>query len=1082
MRRTLCKIGRLILQTGFLWVVLITQLAYGQFSSNVQGTVFDPSGLAVPSATVRLVNTLTGVTNETRTNTSGLYRFTSLPPAPYKVTVEATGFQHTEADVTLTTGQTAGLDFTLKVQASATEITVKEVVPILNTDETRLQVTLNKETLENMPVQNHGILALLTAAPGVGGFIGAGPDSFAIQSVTNATANGKWGNSNAITMDGIPLMSNIVLGAVNISPNPDSIQEMAVQTNSFSVTGSSSGSSVVGSMTTKSGTNQFHGVAHYTFTNQSMQAGTEFIHTYAPFKRHSISGALGGPVIKDKTFFFVSMESKRSTRTSTALSTFEDPAFVAWANGHFPNSIGTSLLNKFPIDNYMKSSVVRWGSSDYTAACTTPTATCNQPYLAQGPAGVSPPSLGLQYNVRGDQYLRGGKDRFYGNLYKTHIDQWDAPERSGFNLNHQWYNWWVSGNYTHTFNAQLINEASFGGYNYHGCDAINNSNIPSINIQNTAGFANVWGGLPACWYQHNYVYKDSVSWIHRNHSFRFGFQLTRDDDTVEFAGVSSRPTYGFNSLLDFVKDNVYSESGVTYSPRTGKQTPSLAGTNRVTLAGYVQDEWKVRSNLLVTLGVRWDDFANVKPWGFTDAFPTINNIIPATSGTLDQRFANGAVVAGKQLFTHDQANNWSPRVGVAWSPTKDRKLSIRGGIGVYRDQVTLGQATDQLRANPPTYITPTFGVTSTSGILPVYSIGTSSTYPYGFTYPVIPVVPVDAHGGFSGVQVNVTGIDANLTMPKTTNYMFAVERELPYHLVVGANYSGSHSWDQLTGTDMNRTAGDLIRNNGKLVRLNSSFSTMTYLTSSSVANYNAMILTARQTVGAGFSYQASYTWSHALDTGTCNTRNDYSSSYDCPPDQHNPLNYYYGSSSFDVRHRISLTAMYSAPSPNMPVLKQVLGGWRFSTLTIFQSGLPFTVVNSNNWASGGDYNADGYNTDYPYVPSGIAFSGFTRQQYINGVFSASSFIKPAAGTEGDEGRNLFRNAGIFNADLRVSKETHVPWFSQEGARLQLLFSFYNVLNKVNLSGVQANLGSATFARSTSTYQPRIIDIGARLEF
>src|SRR6185312_14832528 len=413
--------------------------------------------------------------------------------------------------------------------------------------------------------------------------------------------------------------------------------------------------------------------------------------------------------------------------------------------------------------------------------------------------------------------------------------------------------------------------------------------------------------------------------------------------------------------------------------------------------------------------------------------------------------------------------------------TKDRKWSVRGGVGMYRDNVTLGQATDQLRSNPPTYISPVFDPTQPSGVLPVLSIGTSKTYPFGFTYPSIPVVPVDAHGGFVGIRANVQGLNAHLEIPKTVNYSIGVERELAHQIVVGVNYSGSHAWDQLTGTDMNRTAGDLVRNNGKLLRLNPSFATMTYVDSVGISNYNAMILTVRQTLGARFSYQASYTWAHTLDTGTCNTRSDYATTYDCPPDQHF-LNYYYGSASFDTRHRASITATYQAPTPNLPVMKQVLGGWRFSTLTVIQSGLPFTVVNTNNWASGGDYNADGYNIDYPYLPGGIATTGFGRQQYINGIFPASSFIKPAPGSEGAEGRNLFRNPGIFNADLRVTKDNRVPWFHKESAKLQLLFSFYNVLNHVNLQGVQANLASATFGRSTNTYQPRIIDLGARLEF
>jgi hypothetical protein len=1106
-------INRMImLSSRMLLVVVILSSgvnAFAQYSANIQGTLFDSSKAVVPNATIELRNVDTGVVSTTSSNGSGLYRFLNIAPGNYTVTATASDFKKSSVAATLTTNSTLGLDVILAIGASTTEVNVTGQEVAINPDETRLQTTLSAATISSLPLQNNSVYGIVQAAPGVTGFVDTrNTDNFTNEHTLDVSANGSYYGGNAYILDGVSVVSNIVTGEVNISPNPDSIQEASLQTNSFSVQYGNS-SSVVDELTSKSGTNIFHGTVNYLFTNEKLTAGTEFIHSYSPFHRHDVTASLGGPIVKDRTFLFGSIEDKRSSSQgltagngssgSVGLVKYEDPAFTAWAQAAHPNTHGSYILNTYKPTSVQPRGVVQWANPDYTIFCNASVNGCSTPFLDQGTPTTTPYSNGLQYNIRADQYFRQGKDRLFANYYRTSTD-YQAPDiRPQFTVVDGTLNWFLSTNYTHIFSPNFTNIVTFGAFQAGGYQSSNSLNgiaggslskLPylSTNAEGITFGGNAWG--PATFIQHNYDWNDLVTYIRGKHSIKIGVDIYHGDDSANFSAPRERPTYTFANLTDFAADQVFQESGVTFSPLTGQFSPNLFGVQNTRIGAFAQDDWKILPNLLLTLGVRWDDFGNPYPYGYPKQFPEIDNIHIASTGSIDSIFGTAVIRGSHGLFNNGEINNWSPRVGFAWEPSKAAKMTFRGGGGLYRTPITLGQALDSLDLNPPNWITPTFGVQQ--AVPAIYSYGTSTTSPFGFVYPTIPTTGVNSSGGLIGLATAVNGVDPNLDIPQIVVYQLATEKQLGTGTVVSINYSGSTGIGLLSGnTDYNRFAGDLT--NGKLDRLNPNFGSMGFVWNTGHSNYNGLIATIRQSV-KGLNWQASYTWSHSLDNGICATRFDYNQNSDCAPDQHHMI---YADSSFDIRNRFTLSGDYKIPDPKIQHLSSALGGWEVATLAILQSGLPFTAVNfssycqpaagttygpGNPYPSGcGDYNQDGYNLDYPNI--GLAHSGgFSKSKYLSGVFNTDSFTTPTLGTSGNEGRNIFRNPGLLNVDLNVMKNFKLPWFHDEKSNLQLRGAFYNVLNRVNLLGVDSSLTSATFGRSTDTQQPRVIQLIARYQF
>jgi hypothetical protein len=1057
-------------------LLLFVSTALAQFSSNIQGIVEDATKARVPDAKVTIRNVDTGITQESNTSNDGYYRFSSLQPGKYELKVDKTGFQVKSVELTLGTGQTSEVNLALAVGGSTTEVQVTEAAPVLDTADSRVQVTLKASALRDMPIQGRNFLSLVAVAPGVTGIGSPGGDNFANEATPDISGNGRNATGNTYTLDGLSVNSNITSGTTNTNPNPDTIQEMAIQTNNFTVDQGST-SSVVVSMTTKSGTNDFHGTGSYYFTNQSLRARTVFTgSSYEPFKKHDLSATFGGPIIKNKTFAFASVQPLRSaTASGNSSTTTESAEFVAWAKGKYPDSLGTKLLSTYTPGGITKTGVEKYASDLYPATCNTAATNylpCNMAVIDNGVYNTNPYRNGLQYSVRLDQYLRESKERFYFNYNRMTLDTENSATRSSLSSTNASNSRAVQAAWAHTFSPTLLNEFSFGGSMVYGYSVQDSQalHVPDVNVTGMGtGISPGWSGM---FTQHNYNWKDVVSWVRGSHSLKFGGQFSWGDDWADFSGTN-RPSFTFNSLLDLVQDNPYSESGILYNPLTGDPALYIFGAKITTFNFFVQDEWKVRPNLTLTLGVRYEDFGNaigIKGLEYTQLYL-------ASGSGIDAQMADASLKSQQSPFDGRQ-HAFSPRLGYAWSPGKSGKWSVRGGVGMYHDGALLGESVDKMRSNPPGYLTPTF--TQNTATKPIFSIGTSDTYPFGFTLPTVAAASLDSHGGLVGTQPDIGATDRTLPPSSTVNYVVGLERQLAGRTVVGVNYVGSRTWDGYVSTNFNRVAGDLL--DGTLNRLNSSFGSIDYVFAANAIHYNGMVLTLRKEMNRG-SFQASYTLSKTTDLYQGGAR---SNGYESSVDQHtiydeNLRDSLRSDASWDHRHRFSLSGTYELPTPfaSSLISKRILGGWQVALLGILQSGAPFSVYNGASYSAGGDYNADGTNYDYPNV-SGAIDNSHTRSEFLNaGIFSLSQFTTPAAGTEGNEKRNQFRNPNYINFDASMIKNNRL---FNERVNLQLKFEFFNVLNRVNLGDVDANLSSSTFGKVTSTHDPRSIQLGARISF
>lgn len=1062
---------------------------FGQFNSSIQGTITDPSGAGVGKASVTLRNVATSVSQQTITDSSGNYRFVSLGPGSYEITATGTGFAKTNTTITLTAGQNLNVPVQLTLANASTSVVVTGAAPVIDTAETRNEATIQQKELNAVPLSGRNMISLVTLAPGVSGrglvgsgVQGAAGDNFSTEQSVDASANGRSSNANMYVVDGLDVTSNIRPGVVNLSPNPDSIQEETTAVNTFS-TQYGRGSSVVYTMTTKSGADQFHGLVSDYFTYQGFYAGTDFTHSYQPFHANNISANISGPIIPNKQlFFFFGIEPLRSSQAAVTAVTYEDPQFVSFAQQKFPNTLGTQLMTTYKPTGASTTGVAKTAAQAFTGCGTAATSfiPCSLPVLDSGIQSASAPRDAIQYNGRVDKDFRN--DRLYGTFFLTRLNTGTAAIRPQFSTTNSFYTNAVQGNYTHTFSPTVLNEAYFG---YLTVDGTNNDTgdfrVPTINVtgMNTPGTANFGAGSGFAqgeFIQHNYHWRDVLTIVKDTHTVSVGYDGWHGNDLAYFAPVHTSPNFQFNNLLDLAQDNVYTEGNLAYNPVTGQPSPGQYGY-QTTIGGiFAQDTWKAASNVTLTYGLRWDDFGN--------PYPALEGTVLANfhlgpGATFQQQVVNGYMQQQEHVLNEPLWYAFAPRIGVAWDPAKDGKWVIRGGFGVYHDMPTLGNLENGLNGNPPGFITPTFYNDGTTSA-PIFQLGTNAAKPAGFQYPAIPARPLDSHGGVVGLQNGVGGVDVNLTVPTTFNYTATMERKLFGNIVGSVGYAGSSSYNIINGYgqtgntaygfDINRFSGDLIQS-GKTSprRLNPSFGAITYQQNAAEARYNALVTNVRgRMLHDKVFFSASYTHSVSKDD------TQYYPTYP-------GLSRYYGYSAWDTPDRFSLLFNYEFPNYHNGhgLIGRIVSGWAISGTTVIQNGNPFNIFTNASFAQGGDYNGDGVNFDFPDVSSYQLPSG--RHNYLNGLFTgpyANIFSKPALGVEGNEIYNNFRNPSFAETDAVLTKDTKLA----ERASLQLRFEFYNVLNHPNLQGVDTNIADGNFGKSTAAYTPRYLQIGARISF
>jgi len=1070
-----------VLMVAAIYVVFSLS-AWAQFSGNVQGSVQDSSGAAIPGADMTLTKLDTNVVHTTKSEKDGSYRFVSLAPGRYRVLVKASGFTPASVEVTLLTDQTVNVPMVLKVGSVTESVVVTSEAPLLNTADSRTEMTVQSQELTNLPLQGRNLLALSTVAPGVtglglapGGSPGSAADNYSTETQVDASANGRGRVGNMYIVDGVDVTSDIRPGVLNLTPNPDSIQETSIQPNTFSVEYGRA-SSIQMIMTSKSGNNKFHGSASDYFTYQNLWALTERAQPrkYLPFHSNNFSGTVGGPIIPNHAlFFFFSAEPLRASNSNgSSLVTFEDPQFTAWAQQNFPNTVGTSILSNYLPSNATRTGVSQTAVDIFPTTCGTSATSnlpCSTPMIDTGSFGSTSFRNGLQWNTRIDKYF--SSDRVYGNVYRTTLTTGSPAVRPAFTSTNHFVTDSLQVNETHTFSPTTLNEGAFG---YNKVEGVVNQtgdfSVPSIGASGQGvGFG--IGFAQGDFIQHNYHWRDVLTTIRGAHTLKFGYDGRRGDDLALFASIYSQPNFGFDNLLALVQDSPHSESGLAYDVLTGQPAKGQY-QYALTIHGlFVEDTWKVGNRLTLTYGLRWDDFGNPVPLAGT----TLANFHLGPGQDLNEQIANGSMLQQKNVFNHALANVFSPRAGFSWDPTGGGNWVLRGGFGVYHDWPTLGNDENGLKGNPPGWVVPTF--LSTGGTaLPIFALGQSKSTPSGFPFPHIPGMQLDSPGGLVGSQINVGGVDPNLGSPVTYNYTATVERGLFRSIVGSVGYSGSTSRNLITGSgqetatsygvDINRFTGSLIANNGTLVRLNPSFGAITYAQNGAKGAYNALIVDTRGRFGRRGYFNVSYTRSQSKDD---------SQTY---PTFTN-LNQYYGPSIWDSPNRLSLSLSYELPGLNSGkgLAGRVTSGWTISDITILQSGTPFVVYTNASYQGGGDYNADGVNYDFPDVSSYSQKTG--RAQYLNGVFSSAQFSAPMPGTEGNERPYAFREPGYADSDISFLKNTRIS----EAVNFQLRVDFFNAFNRPNLNSVDGNLADGgSFGRVTGQYNPRWLQLGANISF
>lgn len=1115
---------------AFVLSCFFVATAFAQFTASIQGVVQDPSGAGVGKATITLTNVATSVSVVATSDGDGNYRFVSVAPGDYKITAEAAGFAKSELNVTLLTSQNLNLPIALKVGSVSESIVVSTEAPVVDTADSRIQTTFENHAVAQLPIIGRNLVTLVTMAPGVSGLgtstsgsPASGVDNYSTEEQVDASANGQGQNNNQYVVDGLDVTSGIRQGVLNLTPQPEAIQETSIQVNTFSSEYSrAAGLQTV--FTTKSGTDQFHGSAADWFNYQGMFANQHFVSSkespYKSFHSNNMDFTLGGPIIPHhNSFFFFAVEPLRSSASAGGSVTFPAPEFITFAQANYPNTVGTHVLNTY-LPSGVGGAVVSQTAQDIfgsaAGGCGTTAGQngvpCSTPMIDQGSFGATSVRNGTQYFARIDQGFK--RDRIYVSLFRTLLLTGAPSPMTQFSaLNNTWQ---VAGqtSWTHTFSPNTLNDFTAGLSRVEGVlgSGAKDYTVPSISVNGInvdSGQAYGVGFAQGDFIQHNYHWRDVLTHVRGTHTLKFGYEGWYGDDVEPFQGPWSQPKFSFNNLLQLAQDAPVNENGVMYNPATGQQQLWNWNAASRTFGFFVEDTWKARRNLTLTLGLRYDDSGN--PWS-KSASTVFGNFYLGTGDTQQQQIANGYAKGTHNALLHSVNNLFSPRVGVAWDPTGRGDWAVRGGFGVYNNWLTSANVQEEFRGSPPGLVLPVFfaGGTATAQA-PIFVLGNSNKPPFGFTFPTFQG-GLNAQGGVVGASFNIGGINPLLKSPKSNVWSLSVERKISDIFSASVGYSGSHSYDIVGngnsignvsyGVDINVVPGDLITHQSLTpTRLNPSFGNINFADNNRYGNYNAVFFSVKGRFSSRGFFEASYTRSSSKDDALAY------------PDPFHP-SLYYGPSIFDAPNRFSLSFNYSIKGLNggTGAMGRLTGGWGISGTSIVQSGYPLTAANSNAYQpvcqitgtgappcpspanpaigygpNSGDYNADGdsqlngIGLDYP---DALSYHQSTdNKSWLTGAIPKSNFAVPAFGQEGNEQVQRFRGPNFIETNVNFYKDTKIT----ERVNFQFRFELFNLFNRANYvdlgtSGVDVNLPDGNFGAARASHEPRFWQIGGRISF
>ena len=1040
-------------------MLLLAPVLPAQFGSGIQGTIVDRTSAVVPGVRIVVINADTGVTREAVSSEVGLYRVPSLSPGAYKVAASKEGFVSAQqGSVMLGVGEIRKVDFTLDVGSVIESVTVRERPTILETEEGRISSRLDGRQLRDLPIPNRNVFNLLTLQPGVTGR-SLGTDNVSGRSAASVNANGARVDSNSYTIDDMNANSVSRGGSSEVTPNIESVEEVRVVSNNFSAEeGRNMGARV--QVISRAGTNEFHGSLGEYFQNNTLSARNFFDTAAVPvFRRHQYGYAIGGPIARNRTFFFHSYEGLRASGTGSTTATVETAQFRDYVLRTRPNSIAAKVLRDFrpladPNINLRdlgspQAGVNRWSS--------TPDGIPDIGTVRYVPSSTRESD---QFTARLDHELRPGKDRLYGYYYRFDGESKIDPIRPQFLRWNPTTGDFVNLNYTRIISPTMLHEFRASMVRYTGIYSdLPHKEIPEINITSLTQIRSV-NTFPGGWFPTEFQVKDMQSWIRGSHSFKIGGELRRARNNLKHTRFYI-PAYNFASILDFADDEALQMSR-TVDPRTGEPTITYAA-QRIWEAGvFVQDDWKVRRDFTINIGLRYEYFGP-----YTDANNLLRNFVPGPGASYFERIASGKVDLVDKSWNTDTLN-FAPRFGFAWDIGSKGKNVIRGGYGMSYDRLATVYPAGY-RDNPP--VAGIVNVGSQFGTTFTYSLGDAAKPYLGYPVDASLRPGLDARNGIRGIKVISVAVNQAFNNPYTHNWFLGVQRTLPGQLVLETSYAGSAGHHLVNIANINRYNGDLL--DGRLDSLNPSFSNINQSQTTSNSIYHGGTVSARRQFSRGFSFQVGYTYGKVLTDAEA--EQDITNYYDV-----HDRNRDRSLASFDVPQRLSVVGIW-----DLPFLRacsswacKVAGGWQLSGYSILEKGLPMSVTTAAVYPRG-DFNADGANFDRPNAPAGsVKREGFGKEEFLNGVFRVADFPLPASGQLGNLGRNTFRAPGFARVDLSLAKNFRATERLNGVLRLET----FNAFNRVNLNAPITDLNNNNFGKSIGAQTPRSLQVSLQLRF
>jgi len=1073
-------IGWLVVWTSLLTSPLISPVFAAGPTGSIVGKVLDPSGAAVANAKVVVTAPATGFSREVTSSEDGGYVCSLLPVGSYTVSVEAPGFkQFEQAEVEVR------VEIPSTVYARLTVGDIKEVVTVeghgelVDTRTGTLRDTIEQRAMLDLPLngRNAADLVLLSAGTAdlrfTGSGAGAGDAGDLQQPVTFAGAvyissNGAQAQGVNYTLDGgnnVDPYSNIN----NPFPNPDALEEFTVQTSNYGAEFGRGVGAVV-NVVTKSGTNQLHGDLFEFLRNGAFNAAP-FFSTSGPdqLKRNQFGGSIGGPILKNKLFFFGNYQGTIEHNVSTGNKV---PSFTAAElTGDFsallagPNPV--QLVNPFTQSPYLNNQIPQTDFSSVTQNLLKVL-----PSSPDGFISYTSPSRSKDHEFLGRVDFNSGKQRIYSRyFYARHISpaQTSATDMLALSGGEDFTNYAIVGSHTYSFTPTFLNTVLFS---FDRNDGKTTASAPfDISSQgvdiasppqpelflSVGGLWSVRSGRFRNIQRDNLNFSDSVLWARGKHEMALGGDYTRQNVTGanrnRQSGQFTFDAVSGDALADLLVGYVarFKQGGGEFQNHTGN-LPSL----------FFNDSIRILPNLTVSLGLRWDPFVP-----YSDSYGRAPCYRPGSQST---RFPNsplGYIFAGDAGCPAGGTNSslalFSPRVGFSYDLRGDGKTVVRGGAGLFSQPPFMGSFNQLVNSAP---FSPQVQFNGVPFATPYQ--GAEQPFPAQYA-PFVPAKDVS----FANLLAGMAGVSfaPNWHPMQLWNWNLTVERQLRSDTVVRAAYVGSKGTHLSYNTDANAPVYDPASGTSNVPDAN--FGQIPFDTSGGNSIYHSVQLSVEKRMSHGFAVSANYSWNHIDDW------NSYSSDLDTI-NTINPFRpgAFRGTSDYDIRHRLTSHFVWDLPSPSQGLARYLLGNWKSSGIWTWQSGQPITIFSGNDNYSG---NGSGVGLDLARIVSQPNYtSGSIDSRVANGWFTASSFDQNLPGTFGDPAsRNRLRGPRQFNVDFSLQKD--IPF--TEHWKLQFRAEAFNVLNHPQF-GIPDNIQAdgSNFGKILGVSDPRIMQLALKLYF